>query len=155
MIDISKKEITGRKAVVEGNVEMEGRVIEAIKKNKIPKGNVLEAARIAGILAAKNTPHMIPLCHPIPIDSVDIDFVLGRGGVKITATVKAMAKTGVEMEAFAAVSCAALTIYDMCKPLDRNAVITGIKLVKKTGGKSGAYVREIRDPRSEIRNKSK
>ena len=141
MVDIANKEATEREAVVEGFISVRAAVIRAIKKGTIPKGNILEAARIAGILAAKNTPYTIPLCHPLPIEYVGIDFLVEKNKVRITSTVRAKAKTGVEMEALAATAVSALTIYDMCKMLDKNMVISGIRLLKKTGGKSGVYIR--------------
>jgi len=141
MIDIGKKEITRREAIVEGKVILKPSTLLAIRKNNLPKGDVLGAAKIAGILAAKKTPFLIPLCHPIPIEYVNIEFSLQRGVIIIKTTVKGQAKTGVEMEALAATSVAALTIYDMCKAIDRGIIISKIRLVKKTGGKSGAYIR--------------
>lgn len=141
MVDIGDKEVTLREAIVEGMVALKPKVLLAIKRNEIPKGNVLEAAKLAGILAAKNTPGLIPLCHPIPIDCVNVEFSLSGDKIRIKATVRGMAKTGVEMEALTATAIAALTIYDMCKPLDKDIVISDIKLMKKTGGKSGTYVR--------------
>lgn len=141
MVDIGAKEITEREAVVEGIVFLKPKVILAIRKRIIPKGDCLEAARLAGILAAKKTPELIPLCHPIAIEYAEIDFSLAKNKIKIIAVVRARAKTGVEMEALTAAAAAALTIYDMCKPLDKKIVISGIKLLKKTGGKSGTYVR--------------
>lgn len=142
MIDISSKEQTKREAVSEGTLYLKPEVVKLIKDKKIPKGDVLEAAKLAGILAAKKTPELIPLCHPIPIESVKIDFALENKKIIITATIKGEAKTGFEMEALTAVSTAALTIYDMCKPLDKDMVISEIKLLRKSGGKSGRYVRE-------------
>lgn len=142
MIDIGKKKIVKREAVVEGRIFLTPSVISAIKKGQIPKGDVLETAKLAGILAAKNTPFLIPLCHPIPIDYVDIKISLGKREIKITTTVGGKAKTGVEMEAFTATSVSALTIYDMCKALDREATISEIKLIKKSGGKGGIYERK-------------
>lgn len=141
MIDIGKKETTKREAVAEGKVYLKSEVIKLIKENRIPKGNVLETARLAGILAAKKTPELVPLCHPIPLEFVDIEFFLKDKEIKIRVTVKGEAKTGFEMEALTAVSIACLTIYDMCKPIDKDIVISEIKLIKKTGGKSGAYER--------------
>lgn len=141
MIDISSKKITERTAVAQGLIFLKPDVIKLIQARKIPKGDVLETAKIAGILAAKKTPEIIPLCHPIPIESVKIDFAVSDNRIAITATVKGQAKTGFEMEALTAVSAAALTIYDMCKPLDKDIVISEIKLLKKSGGKSGTYVR--------------
>lgn len=142
MVEIGQKEVTLREAVVEGKVFLKPHVIEAVRKNTIKKGNVLEAAKIAGILAAKDTPHIIPLCHPIPIEFMDIKFSVREEDITIITTVKARAKTGVEMEALTATSVAALTIYDMCKYLEKDIVISDIKLMKKTGGKSGTYKRE-------------
>lgn len=141
MLDIGKKKITKREAVVEGLVCLNPSVILAIKKKRIPKGDVLEAAKLAGILAVKKTPCLIPLCHPIPVEYVNIEFSLNKKRIKIKATVKGRAKTGVEMEAFTATAVSALTIYDMCKSLDRGITISDIKLIKKTGGKSGRYER--------------
>lgn len=142
MLDISEKEITGRQAVVEGRISLQADVLKRIRKKKIPKGDVLETAKIAGILAAKNTPYTIPLCHPIPIDHILMNFEIKEHEIVIRSTVKGKAPTGVEMEAFSAVAAAALTIYDMCKAFDRTAVITDIGLVKKTGGKTGDYERK-------------
>lgn len=142
MVDIGAKEISERQAVVEGVVSLSPKVIFVIKKKNIPKGDVLEAARLAGILAAKKTPALIPLCHPIAIEFAEINFSLSKNKIKINTTVRAKAKTGVEMEALTATAVAALTIYDMCKPLDKNIVISDMKLLKKTGGKSGTYIRK-------------
>lgn len=141
MIDIGKKGVTRREAIVEGKVYLKPSVISDIKKKNIPKGNVLEAARFAGILAAKKTPDIIPLCHPIPIEYVEVELRLSREAVIIRATVRGAAKTGVEMEAFTAVAVAALTVYDMCKALDRGGSISDIRLIKKSGGKSGVWER--------------
>ena len=142
MINIGEKRVTEREAVVEGTIYIKPSLILAIKKKKIPKGDVLEAARLAGILAAKKTPDIIPFCHPIPIDYIDIAFSLRDRAIKVSATVKANAKTGVEMEAFTAAASALLVIYDMCKFKDRTATISDIRLVKKSGGKSGTYLRK-------------
>lgn len=142
MVDISSKEITERQAVAEGIISLKPGIIRLIRNKKIPKGDCIEAARIAGILAAKRTPEIIPLCHPIPITCMGIEFIFKKGRIHILTNVKGEAKTGFEMEALTAVSVAALTIYDMCKPLDKDIVISEIKLLKKTGGKSGAYVRK-------------
>ncbi len=139
MIDISGKNITAREAIVSGRIILGPKIVKLIKANKIPKGNVLETAKIAGILAAKKTPEIIPHCHPIGVESIKIDFILKPKEIKIIAAVKGRAKTGVEMEALVAVSCAALTIYDMCKMFDKAMIITDIKLLKKSGGTSGIY----------------
>lgn len=142
MIDISKKGVTKREAVVEGEISLKPSVIRAIKKKKIPKGDVLQASKLAGIEASKKTPYLIPLCHPIPIEYVDMDFSLGKSQIKVTTTVRGRAKTGVEMEAFTATAVALLNIYDMCKSLDRGATISSVRLLKKRGGKSGTYGRK-------------
>ncbi len=142
MIDVGQKNITVREAVVEGKVFLKPKVITAIKEKKLIKGDCLEAAKIAGIFAAKNTPQIIPLCHPIGIEYTSIIFTLKRNHVIITSTVRGEAKTGVEMEALTATSVAALTIYDMCKYLDKGGMISDIKLIKKSGGKSGTYQRQ-------------
>ena len=141
MVDISTKEVTGREALAEGIVYTKPQVINLIKKKKIPKGDVLEVARVAGILAAKKTPEIIPLCHPIAVESVRIELILKNRKIIIRAAVKGEAKTGFEMEALTATSVACLTIYDMCKPLDKDIVISEIKLLRKSGGKSGVYIR--------------
>jgi cyclic pyranopterin phosphate synthase len=141
MADISGKSPTNRRAVATGKVKMASNTIEALKGNKIPKGDVLGAARIAGIMAAKKTPDIIPLCHPISLSHCSVDFEFESEAVLIRAEATAFGQTGVEMEALVAVSAAALTIYDMCKPLDKMMVITDILLAEKHGGKSGDFVR--------------
>lgn len=141
MIDIGKKDVTLREAIVKARVYLKDSVIKLIKKKKIPKGDVLEAAKLAGIIAAKKTSELIPYCHPIPIEFVDIKFSLKNKEVEIKTTVRGQAKTGVEMEAFTACAVAAITVYDMCKAFDREAVINSIMLLKKSGGKSGSFVR--------------
>ena len=140
MIDIGKKKPTLREAVVEGSIRLKESVVQAVKDKKIPKGDILETARLAGIMAAKKTPEIIHHCHPIPIEYVEVEFSLKADEITVTTTVRAEAKTGVEMEAFTATSVALLTIYDMSKAFDRSAVILEIKLLKKSGGKSGVYV---------------
>ena len=142
MIDVGEKEITTREAVAEGRIILSETVIKEIRDKNIKKGDVLEAAKLAGILAAKKTPEIVPLCHPIPLEYVSVEFLLSDVEVAITATVRGKAKTGVEMEALTAVSAAALTIYDMCKYLDKGFTLSGIQLLKKTGGKSGTYLRK-------------
>lgn len=141
MINVGNKAVTQREAVVEAEIILKPGTLLLIKKNKIPKGNVLEAAKLAGILAAKKTPQLIPLCHPIPIEFANVQIFLQKKSIKIRATVKGEAKTGVEMEAFTAAAVSALTIYDMCKSMDRAMIIKEIKLLKKSGGRSGDYVR--------------
>ncbi|MBI5143710.1 MAG: cyclic pyranopterin monophosphate synthase MoaC [Candidatus Omnitrophica bacterium] len=137
MIDITDKEETLREAMVGAKVFIKPAVIQLIKKGKMPKGDVLEAARLAGIMAAKKTAELIPMCHPIPIEYVGINFSVKKGSIDIIVTVKGRAKTGVEMEAFTAAAMASVTIYDMCKAFDRTIVISEIKLLEKSGGKSG------------------
>ena len=134
MVDVADKPISAREAIAEGFIHLQPATISAITAGEIPKGEVLNTARIAGILAAKRTGDLIPLCHPLPIESVSIDFEFQDGGIRIIATTKITAKTGVEMEALTAISLAALTIYDMCKAVDKTMVIDGVRLIKKTGG---------------------
>ncbi len=141
MIDIGQKKVTERKATVEAVVKTKAKVIELIKKGKVPKGNVIEAAKLSAIMAAKKTPDILALCHPIAIETVEVDFKIQKDSIKISTFVKGDTKTGVEMEAFTAASVAALTVYDMCKSLDRGMTINQIRLMKKSGGKSGTYTR--------------
>ena len=144
MVDVGPKDSTERMAIVTGSVLMQPDTLELIEANNIEKGDVLGVARIAGIMAAKNTAQLIPLCHQLPIDQVTVEFRLDyeRSAVDIRATARTTAKTGVEMEAMTAVSIAALTIYDMCKAVDRAMRIGDIRLRRKTGGKSGDIVLE-------------
>jgi len=145
MVDISDKVGTLRVAVASGKVIMKPETIMAIKSASLKKGDVIATARIAGIMAAKKTPDLIPLCHTILVDEISVDFDLsGTDSVGITATAKSMGRTGVEMEALVATSVAALTIYDMAKAVDKGMTITGICLESKTGGKSGTYLRKTR-----------
>lgn len=137
MVDVSAKEITARTAVARGVIAMKPDTMQLIKDGAIKKGDVLNVAQVAGIMAAKKTPDIIPMCHPLQITAVDIGFSeLGETELGITATVKTMDRTGVEMEALTAVSAAALTVYDMCKAVDTTMMIKDIELVEKTGGKS-------------------
>ena len=142
MVDVGKKRATLREAIVRGKVFLKPDVITSIKEKKLVKGDCLEAAKIAGIFAAKNTSCIIPLCHPIGIEYANIEFELGKNYVTVTSMVRSEAKTGVEMEAFCATAAATLTIYDMCKSLDRSGTISEIRLIKKSGGKSGLYERQ-------------
>jgi cyclic pyranopterin phosphate synthase len=139
MVDVSGKPDTERLAIAKGLVKMQAATFARIKKGQVTKGDVFAVAQLAGIMAAKKTPSLIPLCHPIFIDEVKIDFDLEEknNAVEITATTKSTGKTGVEMEALTAVAIAALTIYDMVKGIDRGARIENIRLVRKSGGKSG------------------
>ncbi len=141
MVDVSSKAVTTRTAVARAFVRMSPRVLRAIRRLKNPKGNPLEIARIAGIAGAKRTAEWIPLCHPLPITHIDVTPRLCKDGVEVRSRVTATAQTGVEMEALVAVTCAALTVYDMCKALDKSMEITGVQLLEKTGGKSGDYHR--------------
>ncbi len=142
MVDTSNKSITTRKATASGRVLMAAETLAAVKEHRTPKGDPLEAARLAGIMAAKRTADLIPLCHPLPLTHVDVQTRVEAYGIHLEATVATNAQTGVEMEALTAVSLAALTIYDMCKALDKGITISDIRLEKKTGGKSGDYLRE-------------
>ena len=143
MVDISLKGETVREAVAKGTVMMQPETLEQVKNASLKKGDVLAVARVAGIMASKKVPDFIPLCHMIPIDSITIDFDLSATDrIGITSTVKSTGRTGVEMEALTAVTIAALTIYDMCKAVEKGMTITNIYLETKTGGKSGAYRRK-------------
>lgn len=142
MVDVSGKGVTHRQAVAYGQVFMEIATLEKIYDLQITKGNVLEVARLAGIMAAKQTQHLIPLCHPLLISSVAITFTRLAQSIGIEGKVTVSGQTGVEMEAMTAVSIAALTIYDMCKAIDRSMVISNICLLRKEGGKSGLFERE-------------
>lgn len=139
MVDVSAKAITAREAVATGRIDMSGQAAQAIAAGLVKKGDVLAVARVAGIMAAKRTADLIPLCHPIPLSAVTVDFELDGQGVTATATARTSGQTGVEMEALTAVSAALLTIYDMAKALDKAMVIGGIRLLSKTGGKSGDW----------------
>ncbi len=143
MVDVSSKNVTSRRALASGKVILNDNTFKMLADRKIPKGDVLAAARIAGILAAKRVGDLIPLCHPLPLEHISIDFILSQElpGVEIRATASIKAKTGVEMEALTAVSVAALTIYDMCKAVEKGIKITDIKLLEKSGGKSGTWKR--------------
>ncbi|HZT51579.1 MAG TPA: cyclic pyranopterin monophosphate synthase MoaC [Stellaceae bacterium] len=141
MVDVSAKDETDRVAVAGGSVLMLPATLELIRSGAAPKGDVLAAARLAGIMAAKRTAELIPLCHPLPLSSVAVELTCdpARPAVEIVATCRVTGRTGVEMEALTAVSVAALTIYDMCKAVDRGMRITDIRLMRKSGGKSGTY----------------
>lgn len=139
MVDVSAKAATKRTAAADSFVAMKPTVLKALPKN--PKGDALEVARLAGIMAAKRTSELIPMCHPLPLAHIDVTLRLCKNGVAITSQVTTTATTGVEMEALTAVSVAALTVYDMCKALDKGIEIREIALERKTGGKSGDYVR--------------
>jgi cyclic pyranopterin phosphate synthase len=141
MVDVGHKDVTTRTAVASGFVRMTPATVETIRAHRTPKGDPLETARLAGIMAAKRTAELIPLCHPLALNHADVQLELRDDGVRITATARIDGKTGVEMEALTAASVAALTIYDMCKAIDRSMIITDIRLESKTGGRSGDYQR--------------
>lgn len=142
MVDVSQKSDTVREAVATGGIRMKPATLVKIRQNEIKKGDVLSVARVAGIMAAKKTPDLIPLCHPITIDNIAVDFnFVGDDFIRIKTTAKSSGKTGVEMEALVAASVAALTIYDMCKAVDKGMTIEQVCLESKKGGKSGTYVR--------------
>ena len=144
MVDVSEKKVTDRTAVATGSIRVSSEVIGRIISKDMKKGDVLSVAQVAGIMGAKKTSDIIPMCHNIFISGADIKFYIDEENSKIDikATVKTSGQTGIEMEALSAVSIAALTIYDMCKAVDKNMTIENIKLIKKTGGKSGTYERE-------------
>jgi len=141
MVDTSAKEVSARRAIASARVLMSPETVAALRANRTPKGDPLETARIAGIMAAKRTAELIPLCHPLPLTHIDVQASLEEDGVTLTAEVSTKAQTGVEMEALTAVSVGALTIYDMCKALEKGMTITTIRLERKEGGKSGDYER--------------
>jgi cyclic pyranopterin monophosphate synthase len=147
MVDVSSKSVTMRTAIARAFVRMSPRVLRAVGGRKNPKGNALEIARIAGIAAAKRTSEWIPLCHPLPITHIAVTPRVCKDGVELVSKVTATARTGVEMEALVAVTCAALTVYDMCKALDKGIEITAIHLLEKAGGKSGDYRRAAKSSR--------
>jgi cyclic pyranopterin phosphate synthase len=141
MVDVSEKSVTARRAVAEGFVAMRPSTLALVETGEAKKGDVLGAARIAGIMAAKRTHELIPLCHPLAITKAKVDFVLSQTppGIRVTAEVKVSSQTGVEMEALTAVSVACLTLYDMLKAADKSMTIEGVRLIAKDGGKSGVY----------------
>lgn len=143
MVDVGAKPETERVAIARGEVQMKPETLALIQSGGVPKGDVIGVARVAGIMAAKKTGELIPLCHPLPITQASVDFAFDEAGsrVLIEARVSTVGKTGVEMEALTACSVAALTIYDMAKAVDKGMVISAVRLVKKTGGKSGTYLR--------------
>lgn len=143
MVDITPKEVSQREAIAEGRINMLPETLSLIQSGLVGKGDVLGVAQVAGIMGAKNTWQLIPMCHPLLLTGINIEFKLDEvnSSVTITAMVKTTGKTGVEMEALTAVSIAALTIYDMCKAVDKGMVIEFIRLIKKSGGKSGTFLR--------------
>ncbi|WP_300114863.1 cyclic pyranopterin monophosphate synthase MoaC [Sphingobium sp.] len=141
MVDVSAKAVTAREAIAAGRIDMSDEAARAIAEGLVKKGDVLAVARVAGIMAAKKTADLIPLCHPIALSAVTVDFTLDDHGVTVEATARTAGQTGVEMEALAATSVALLTIYDMAKALDKAMVIREVRLIAKTGGKSGDWRR--------------
>jgi len=141
MVDTGEKTITARRAEASARVLMSPETVAAVRRHRTPKGDPLEAARLAGIMAAKRTAELIPLCHPLPLTHIDVKASLVESGVLLNAEVSTNAQTGVEMEALTAVTVAALTVYDMCKALEKGMTITEVRLESKTGGKSGDYQR--------------
>ena len=142
MVDVGAKKQTQRLARVRGEITMKPETVRLIAENKAAKGNVLEAARLAGIMAAKRTGELIPLCHSLNLTAVDIDFAVGEDRVEVEVQARIADRTGVEMEALVGASVALLTIYDMCKGVDRGMVISQVRLVEKRGGRSGTYLRK-------------
>jgi len=142
MVDVSAKPVTQRTAEASARVLMSKETVAAIRQRQTPKGDPIEAARLAGIMGAKRTAELIPLCHPLPISHVEVSIALSEDGAEIAATVSTSAQTGVEMEALTAASVAALTLYDMCKAIEKGIVITDIRLERKSGGRSGEWRRQ-------------
>lgn len=145
MVDVTDKAPTQRVAVAEATIRCAPATVAAIRNGGVHKGDALAVAQVAGIQAAKRTWELIPLCHPLPLSGIDLAFRLEEAAVRITATVRCTGQTGVEMEALTAVTTAALTVYDMCKAIQRDMVITDVRLLEKTGGKSGTYKLKIED----------
>ncbi len=143
MVDVATKDSTARIARAAGEVHLQPHTVELLRSGSVPKGDVLAVARIAGIMAAKKTAELIPLCHPLALTAVTVDCVIQDFGVTVEAMVKVNGVTGVEMEALTAVSISALTVYDMVKAVDRSATIEHIRLIEKDGGKSGHYQRDV------------
>jgi len=154
MVDVGGKPVTDREAVARGQITMSAAALKAIRSGSVKKGDPLQAARLAGIMAAKQTSALIPLCHPLPLTHVSVELTPTRRGYQIESRVRTSAQTGVEMEALAAVSVAALTIYDMVKAVDKAMVISDICLLEKRGGKSGTYLRSERSEGSERSSRS-
>jgi cyclic pyranopterin phosphate synthase len=143
MVDVGDKDVTARSATAEGFVRVSPELERAIRENTVAKGSVLEVARLAGILAAKRTDELIPLCHSLPLDAVEVTAELASGRVRVVATVRTRSRTGVEMEALTAVTIACVTVIDMGKSVDKGMVIEGVRVVEKHGGRSGSYVAPV------------
>jgi cyclic pyranopterin phosphate synthase len=149
MVDVGDKPITNREAIARGMITMSRRALSAIRRRAVAKGDPLQAARLAGIMAAKQTSTLIPLCHPLPLTHVSVELAATSTGYKIESRVRTSSQTGVEMEALVAVAAAALTIYDMVKAIDKGMVVGDVCLVEKRGGRSGTYTRSDRSGRSD------
>jgi cyclic pyranopterin phosphate synthase len=147
MVDVGDKAVTEREAIASGHVTLGAATRRAVREGRLKKGDPLQAARLAGVLAAKRTADLIPLCHPLPLTAIDVDVTRTARGIGIRATVRTRSQTGVEMEALTAVSVAALTVYDMLKAIDKSMVIEHVQLEEKRGGRSGHYRRANRRPR--------
>jgi len=141
MVDVSGKDVTVRSATAEGRVDLSAECVALLRGDGVPKGDVLAVARVAGIMAAKKTPELIPLCHPLAIHGVTVDLVVDDDGVAVTATVRTADRTGVEMEALTAVTVACLTVVDMTKAVDKRSTISDVRVLTKSGGKSGSWER--------------
>ena len=141
MVDVTQKEATSREAVAAGEIRMSTETVDLIARGELPKGNVLETARLAGIMAAKRTSEIIPLCHPLGVTGIGISFEVSEDRISVEAVVRVPGKTGVEMEALLTASVSLLTIYDMCKAVDKGMAIGNVRLMWKTGGSSGDFVR--------------
>ncbi len=141
MVDVSGKDVTKREAIAEALVAMSSDLVDRFVAGNLPKGDAAAVARVAGIMAAKKTAELIPLCHPIPLDAVEVTLEPGGHGIRVLATVRTTGRTGVEMEAMTALSVAALTVYDMVKSLERGVSVEGVRLLRKTGGRSGTWER--------------
>lgn len=144
MVDVSGKDVTVRTATASGRVELSAECVALLRGAGVPKGDALAVARVAGIMGAKRTPDLVPLCHPLALSGVTLDLVVDDGGVAVSATVRTTDRTGVEMEALTAVSVACLTVVDMTKAVDPRGVITDVRLETKTGGSSGEWARDVR-----------
>jgi cyclic pyranopterin phosphate synthase len=143
MVDVTEKPVTSRRAVAESFIHLSKNTLELLKGGNLPKGNALETARLAGIMAAKKTPDLIPLCHPLLLSHVNVDVKIEKNGARFTAAVRCSGSTGVEMEALTAASVAALTLYDMVKAIEKSASIETVRLLEKSGGKSGHFKRKV------------
>jgi cyclic pyranopterin phosphate synthase len=147
MVDVSAKDVTAREAVAAGRVRVSARVVELLRGEGVPKGDALAVARVAGIMAAKRTPDLVPLCHPLALSGVTVELEVTDEAIEILATVRTTDRTGVEMEALTAVSVAALTLIDMVKAVDKAAMIEDVRVLSKSGGRSGAWSRDADEPR--------